>query len=221
MKARPQPVSGRLLVAVFLAACSILALTAGLSLAACRPGAPVHPSPAGTVAAIAVTLAPTPSPPPPPSPTAPVDPAAAQEVQAGILRLRSRIQHNEIVLQMDLSDQPAGYNAFQILFDADRLAVTGYRAGAIGAELLLENGGLFLYQGNGRDWKWIDITPVELDFARGDSSVTWRLPIPIWHRTCTAVGMDCSQAEVVARLVDTRWNPSVVSPRLVLSISEP
>ncbi len=218
MKALLRPASRCFPAAALTAARSILALAASLSLAACRPGAPVHPSPAGTVAAVAVTRAPTPS---PPSPTAPVDPAAAQEVQVGGFRVRSWIQNNEIVLQMDFPNQPAGSNAYQVLIDTDRLAATGYRAGALGAELLLENSGLFLYQGSGWDWKWMDITPVELEFARDDSGVTWQLPIPAWHRTCAAVGTGCSEVELIARLMDARWNLSAVSPRLVLSIPEP
>ena len=200
---------------------ALLALAAGLSLVACRPGAPVRPSPAGTVATAAVPPALAPSPPPPSSPASPAASAAAQEAHIGSFRLRFQIQNDQSILQIDLHDSHVGSNIFQVLIDADRLAGTGYRVGNLGAELLLENGAMFFYQGSGKDWKWIDITPAEMEFAQSDSGAVWRLPIPAWRRVCAAIGTSCSTVELVARLVDDGWNLLAVSPILVLSIPKP
>ena len=61
----------------------------------------------------------------------------------------------------------------RVLIDRDRLPGTGYRVAGIGADLMIENDGLYRYSGSGRRWSWSRLGPVTM--TGEDGTVRWEL----------------------------------------------
>ncbi len=200
------------------------------SLTACQPSpagdnpAPVEATPTSTAIPTATVY--TSSSPTPGAETVGEGERAAdtfeQSVKNGSLILTARLQDGLFSLDLAFPGPASSYNAFQVLLDVDRNARTGYRTGILGADLLLENANLFTYTGNGSDWRWMDVTPLELEYQQKENQTRWEIPLSAWLSTCQAVsGKNCAQMLAFARLADRNWNFVAQVQTMELHFSSP
>ena len=114
-----------------------------------------------------------------------------------------------LVVQFEFVGDPASYNGFQVLVDADQSIQTGLSIEGIGADFLLENDSIHSYSGSGSDWKW-DAVDVELAFSNEDQIAKWTLPPG-------ALG-DTTNLVVVFQLVDTNWDTVFVTSKQTFTL---
>jgi hypothetical protein len=208
------------------------------SLTACQPSpaggsdVPVEtdpsPTPVPTVTVFPTTI-PTVSVSPSPSPTpgadaggVPVANTFEQSVKNGSLILTARLQEGLFSLDLTFPGPASSYNAFQVLLDVDRDARTGYRSGILGADLLLENANLLTYTGKGSEWRWMDVTPLELEYRQEGNRTLWEIPLSVWLFTCRAAsGKDCTEMLAFAQLADRNWNLVAQVPAMTLRFPSP
>ncbi len=140
----------------------------------------------------------------------------------GKLTLIARLKDGLFTLLLSFPGHSSAYNAFQVLLDVDSNARTGYRTGIFGADLLLENANLFTYTGNGSDWRWMDITPLELEYRQKGNQTVWQIPLSVWHFTChAATNKDCVRVFAFGQLADKGWNISSRTPAMPLQFPFP
>jgi Domain of unknown function (DUF4832)/Domain of unknown function (DUF4874) len=109
-----------------------------------------------------------------------------------------------LVVQFGFAGDPASYNGFQVLVDADQSIQTGLSIEGIGADFLLENDSIHSYTGSGSDWKW-DPVDVELAFSNEDQIAKWTLPPGAFG--------DSTNIVVVFQLVDANWDTAFVTSK--------
>lgn len=88
------------------------------------------------------------------------------------------------------------YAAFHIYLDVDNQQV-GFAVNGLSAEWLVENDGLFRYQGNGKTWQWEFLAPVS-SFDATAGEVSWSLPLSL---------LGASSGQMVLEVTDPAWNP--------------
>jgi len=201
------------------------------SLTACQPAPAAGSSLSAPIEATLTPTIPTVSVSPSPSPTSGTDavgegePATAtfeQSVKNGSLILTARLQEGLFSLDLTFPGPASSYNAFQVLLDVDRDARTGYRSGILGADLLLENANLLTYTGKGSEWRWMDVTPLELEYRQEGNRTLWEIPPSVWLFTCRAAsGKDCTEMLTFAQLADRDWNLVAQVPAMTLRFPSP
>jgi hypothetical protein len=74
---------------------------------------------------------------------------------------------------------PGTWTYRRVYVDRDRTLGTGFPIRGVGADLLIENGRLYRYSGNGWSWSWTQVTPNPLHLAKsvvdGAHAVEWSL----------------------------------------------
>jgi len=145
-----------------------------------------------------------------------------QSVKNGSLILTARLQEGLFSLDLTFPGPASSYNAFQVLLDVDRDARTGYRSGILGADLLLENANLLTYTGKGSEWRWMDVTPLELEYRQEGNRTLWEIPPSVWLFTCRAAsGKDCTEMLAFVQLADRDWNLVAQVPAMTLRFPSP
>ncbi len=180
---------------------------------------PVLDPPSLTPSPTVVTIPDLPS--PTLSPTSPI-PDFEQTVSNGALTLTARLKEGLFTLLLTFPGHPSDYNAFQVLLDVDHSARSGYHTSIIGADLLLENANLYTYTGSGSDWRWMDITPLELEYWQEGNQTVWQILFSIWHFTCrAATNKDCVKVFAFGQLADKGWNVFSRTPATTLQFTPP
>lgn len=123
-------------------------------------------------------------------------------------------QGDMLQISFQFSGQAGDYNAFHIFIDADQSPATGYRISGTGAELLLENGGLFTYKGDGSSWRWEPLPAPSMIYEVIGNNVKWEVKID-------ELKLSKARAiDVVAQLVNKEWNAAATTPRLTFDLSK-
>lgn len=175
------------------------------------------PTPAPT-ATPAPTKPPTPTPAPPtptpvpPTPTPEPTPTVAVVTSAEISDFQVKAEGDLLLISFAYSGSVGDYNAFHIFVDTDQSASTGFRVGGIGAEFLLENAGLFAYDGDGSSWNWKQVTaPMEFEPE----------PIASWKVSRTSLNLaQAKGADFVAQLVNTNWDAVATTQKLTVQFGQ-
>lgn len=164
------------------------------------------------------TKPPTPTPVPPtptpipPTPTPEPTPTAAAVTSAEIRDFQVKMEGDLLLISFAYSGKVGDYNAFQIFVDADQSAKTGFRIGGIGAEFLMENAGVFAYNGDGSSWSWQQVqAPLEFEPE----------PIASWKVPRAALNLDkASGADFIAQLVNTNWDAAATTEKLTVQFGQ-
>ncbi len=191
----------------------VLALLSGCTspLASPTPSLIIHPSiTPSTVSGITLVPAATLT-------ATPIEKTINNAIQSRFSQLSIQLQNDTVRLQLLIQPSTIPVNAYQVFIQTAGKQQKGYFIRSIRANLLLENEGLFLYYGEGKNWKWMEITPPELSFERTENGVIWKLPLAAWETTCTTLALECTSIAVVAQIVDSQWN--AIETTNVLSIN--
>lgn len=107
-------------------------------------------------------------------------------------RWRARNDATDLSYRVQLQN---GWDYRRVYIDTDRAAATGYRVAGIGAEFLIENGGLYAYTGTGSTWSWSLVSDLAVANEEDPDAVSWRFPRPaLGATTSTSLVFEVARA---------------------------
>lgn len=142
----------------------------------------------------------TPVPTDTPIPTSTPTHAAGPVTTGAINDFKVVVEGDVLVISFAFTNKASDYNAFHVFIDTDQSSKAGYKISGAGAEIMIENASVYLYNGDGSNWAWQQVQAPNLEYEVGENTVSWKVPL-------ADLNLKKGQsADFVAQLVNTNWD---------------